>query len=518
MDFKSVFTVKKEICEDDFLRAVLVKLAASSKTPVDVVNARFGAVQESIREVILGNAYVQTDYTASVGYDRTEHYMTTEKKYDSKTKEYYYVNVPKTRTVTDWHPYSGSISGEKVCAAFNENDCTMAGLVQHDLLAKVITTTDDDSVVPGGEARVSPLALETVKENCAFFVHGDIEYPGDRVKDKRYQDQVTVDDSLSCYRLPFYEVDFTYNGKQYRASGFACGVSNVMAEMPIEDISIEEKAKKETQKLKTLKTNTWFGFLGSFALSCLLCGIGIYWSWFVPLIALVAAVVLHVQYDRAYIARIHSLTDDVAVTKMCALNKALQKYGYSALNQTEIKEFDYKDEAKKVISGQKKSKVKKWATFGTIATAVLIIVSLVSNKNATEAALHSPGQVEIVVADKTQEYQSNVPMYVNGCYFIYLDFEIAADEIGVEDMCFMLHVSDKKGKELGTIKTSLSYMDLKAGKTGTYTTEWKDNQPEQNNNEFFLKLYDTDFEDLVFTYEFEYIHFDDGKYYHGEIE
>ena len=101
MEFDAVFTVKKETSKEEFLRKLLIELASSSKTPVDVVKAKFGEVEESVREAIVCTAHIETDYSASIGFDRTETYWTKEKKYDSSTKQYYYVDVEKTKDSSD---------------------------------------------------------------------------------------------------------------------------------------------------------------------------------------------------------------------------------------------------------------------------------------------------------------------------------------------------------------------------------------------------------------------------------
>ena len=84
-------------------------------------------------------------------------------------------------------------------------------------------------------------------------------------------------------------------------------------------------------------------------------------------------------------------------------------------------------------------------------------------------------------------------------------------------MSIITYVYDKNtGEELGYITTSLDYMNLDEGGTKTYTVELKENQPEKNN--FFSTLYGLDFEDLEFKYEYKYIHFEDGEYYHGKVD
>lgn len=133
MQFDSVFTVKKEITKETFLREALIEIAKASETPIDVVNSKFGEVRESVKEVMLCSAHVESDYTASIGYDRIEQYQSTESRRLSEGDWYTYkgvrkratytgthtVDCIKERTVTDWQPHSGHISGDSVCAEMN---------------------------------------------------------------------------------------------------------------------------------------------------------------------------------------------------------------------------------------------------------------------------------------------------------------------------------------------------------------------------------------------------------------
>ena len=72
MEFDAVFTVKKEVEKDSFLRKLLINLGTNADTPVDVVNAKIGDAQESIKEIIVCTAKVSGICNASVGYDRQE--------------------------------------------------------------------------------------------------------------------------------------------------------------------------------------------------------------------------------------------------------------------------------------------------------------------------------------------------------------------------------------------------------------------------------------------------------------
>lgn len=88
MEFEKVFTIEKEHSKKEFLRAAIIKIASDLDTPIDVVRAEFSEVKESVKEIILCTAHVESNYTASIGYDRKEQYQTTERKYVSAGDRY----------------------------------------------------------------------------------------------------------------------------------------------------------------------------------------------------------------------------------------------------------------------------------------------------------------------------------------------------------------------------------------------------------------------------------------------
>ena len=519
MEFDAVFTVKKETSKDEFLRELLIELASSSKTPADVVKAKFGEVEESVREAIVCSAHIEMDYSASVGYDRQETYWTKEKKYNSSTNQYYYVDVEKTRTVTDWRPFSSHISGDKTAAAFN---ASFSGIYDNDTIVDVIKSTNRDSIVAKGEADVDYEGLEAAKKNCAFFLEMDISYPGDHHKDTRTNSDVMVE-SISCYKLPYYTVEFTYNGKKYSASGFACGNPNIRAELPPNDVDVEAQTKQITEKTQKISRGAWLGFGAAFVFACIMCAVGAPWLCILPVGTLVAAVIFNNKYNTEFNSTLDSLTIGITEAKKSALEEALVKNSFDKLSERESENFNSKttsDNARYQSSHKKvKDSVKVKAIWAGIATAILVIVCIVCGVRQADAALHSPDQLEIVIVEKNQEYKSYVSGYTNGCHYIYFDYEVEAKKVGVSDMTVVTYVYDKNtGEELGYITTSFSGMNLDAGATKTYSMEWHDNQPQKNNNTFFLTVYDMDFEDLEFKHEFDYIHFDDGKYYHGDLD
>lgn len=515
MEFDKVYTVKKEISKDQFLRQLIIKLSNSPDTPIGITKADFGDVKESIKEVILCAAHVEMDYSASIGYDRQEKYWTKEKKHDSSTGRDYYVDVEKTRTVTDWQPHSGHISGDETCVAFNEEP-RRAGYEEHEKIRKVILSINDEDIVEKGEAEVSYGGLETVKRTCEFMVGLGIRYPGDHHKDERTNGTVTVNE-LVCYKLPFYEVDYVYEGKTYHASGFACNESLMESELPPNNVDIKAIAANDTKKGKTIMIALWSAFAATFLLAFILCVTKIaFWLVAIPAVVFAAAIIFHVLYHKKFNARIRSLSEDNIKLKLQETKDCLKKRNYEDLSSDELALFDVN---KRTISSEVrlgKSGGKGMVlpiVLGAIGLVILLIMSIVMGTAASNNKLHSPDQFTIEVTNKTQEFDENASGYLYGCYYIHLDYKItASNKIGATSMTIKTHVSDKSGNELGTITSSFDNMNLDAGNSKTYQTYLQENQIDRN--ALFKSVYNAKFSDLVFTFEITSVWFTDGGSYY----
>lgn len=501
MEFDAVFTVKKEVEKDSFLRKLLINLGTNADTPVDVVNAKIGEVQESIKEIIVCTAKVSGICNASVGYDRQEPYTDYE-TYKEKVGDSYVTRqraVTKYRTVTDWRPFNTEYSGEATCAANNDE----SGISDSDAIT-AIKTAKPDNIIPKGEATLCQTGLKKAVAICESNVeYESVTFPGDHHKDVRFNSTSEIE-SVSCYKLPYYEVKFNYNGKDYNASCFACGNLIVDYDVPPKDVDIDAEAKEMTKGSEKKSKQAWwicFGTLGVTAIICYLLKFA--WFWPVPIIALVYAFLANKKYNQEYEECAKSLSSDIGAAKIKELNEALSKHRYQGLDQSEASLA----EIKSAPATQKPKKFTAKVVICAILSVVLMISSFVVNNNN----IHSAKQVRVTVSGMSHEYKSDVSPYLNGCYYIYTDFKVDAKRTGVEYIQMKVHIKDKKGNELGVLKTSLEGMNLDAGESKTITTTWQENQPEKNN--FFNQMYNINFDDLKFEIEIGSIQFDDGKYY-----
>ncbi len=523
MEFEHVYTARKEHTKEQFLREALIRIASNTKTPVDAVKADFGEVKESVKEVIVMAAHVSSDYSASIGYDREEDYRTTESKYlnegewytyngvqrRANTSRRYEVDVVKTRTVTDWQPFSGHIDNDVACAAINGDE-------EYDdsRLIEVLQSAENKGyTTEEGEAVVSQKGFETVKSSCINVVESEIDFPGDRYRD--FHSNPTVDvNSLECYKLPFYEVEYTYKGKKYKISDFANGDFRLNADYPPNDVDVVAVASNDTKPYRTQMIVGWATFGLLFVLSCVLMAAKAFWLFIPTTLALALAITLHVISDKKYSERIRELTENNVISKRKELENVLTKKGYDKLTEDESGLFDSKKIGETASYSNQRKGVKIPAIICSIATAILIIVSIavpsVQASAAKDKALHSPDQITVSIISKTQEFKETDSVYSSGCYYIYLDYKITAKDMGATYVTLQTTIYDKSGKELGELNTSLD-IDVKAGSTNTYST-YVENY-DLDRNETFKALYNTKFSDLKFEIKIKRITFSDGKYW-----
>ncbi|MBE6778979.1 MAG: hypothetical protein E7541_06300 [Ruminococcaceae bacterium] len=509
MQFDAVYTMRVETDKDAFLRQVLIHLAKQSKTPVDVVDAEFGAVRELRKEVILCEAFVEGSCTASVGYDRQEPYTDYE-TYKERVGDSYITRqraVIKYRTVTDWQPFQTSYSGKAVCVAHNDPD--EINLNTSDI-ARAIATARTESMEQVGEAQVHDYGYACVIRDCESEVEHRTAIPGDRSKDVRYNSRHEVL-SLSCHILPYYEVDYTYNGQRYTAGAYACGEIFIQTDAPQNEVDVNTVVEQETSHMKAAQSRNWWVY------SLALIGAGVVcfaldfpWLWPLVILLLLRAKKSTEHYHKEYQALSDKLSANVAESKKAALQSALARHGFAPFEGSSEEDGDIPQ-----VEGAKPlNPITGRVTLCWVLTILLAIVSLFKTYSVYQGYVHSASRVSVEVVDMVSSYDPDASPYINGCYYVELHYQIETDTLGVEYMDFKVHVEDDDGNELGTVRSTLSYMELEEDGETTITSMLKENQPEKN--EFFTKLYNADFEDLSFTIEIGSIKFEDGEYYNNE--
>lgn len=370
MNFESVFTVEKEFDKDIFLKELIVKLGTNKDTPVDVVDAEFGEIKESVREVIVCSAHVTGNCRASVGYDRQEPYTDYE-TYKEKVGDDYVTRqraVTKYRTVTDWQQFKTDYSGEATCAAYNSDKY---GYNDYGIVT-ALTTAKSESMILTGEATVDKTGLARVVAACESEVESKtVKFPGDRHKDENFNSESKIK-TLICYKLPHYELIYTYKEKEYTASCFACGNIVISAETPPNDVDITTIVKEKTKELEKKQKMSWIIFIASLILSCILAK----FVWLFPVVMLLIIIAKNDSdtYRKEYRQYSEQLSQNIAAAKVSALNAALQKYGFEASENLSESLSNYSIPGAKEVDPVKKSSV----IFSWVITALFSVMTLLS--------------------------------------------------------------------------------------------------------------------------------------------
>ncbi len=340
--FSEVYSVKTTVTKEQFLRQVLIELAKDGNAPLDVCTVKFGEVKERKRKILVYDAHIETEGTASVGYDREEIYYEEEKQYDVETKSYRYATVKKTRTVTDWQPFSARHTSDEACAIYNDETAKTASEADVFRIGDVLDALEDDAVEIQAESNMKVVseALKKATEFCEAWAENGITYPGDHVKDKKFNTVSTVK-QLVGYELPFYEVTYTYMEKTYKADGFACGALQVWAEVPQggETLDVTGRAKEKAKPMKNISIYSWIGtgvlaILGGVVPSIQFVFI------LAAMAALVVGCVFYVKSKKIYNKEIEAATEELKTMKLDGLKKRLEECKYLPLTSEELSEIN----------------------------------------------------------------------------------------------------------------------------------------------------------------------------------
>lgn len=226
--------------ESEFYDKALLHIAESDYVPLDIF--RSIKLHETLGVFIPLYEYsgsYSADYSASIGYDRTEHYTAIE---NGKT-------VSKSRTVTDWHPHSGSVSG-----VFQLNACASKFLLEDEKY--FVERLESSSFVDNQEGYLLGFAVEPirsdfdsdqlyedrVKSRVNTIIDSDVDssLPGDRQKNIDWS--ASIHKSYTHFLYPVWHVSFAYKDETYRIVGDGQDITKIHSSLP-KDEERENAAK-----------------------------------------------------------------------------------------------------------------------------------------------------------------------------------------------------------------------------------------------------------------------------------
>lgn len=129
---------------------------------------------------------------------------------------------------------------------------------------------------------------------------------------------------------------------------------------------------------------------------------------------------------------------------------------------------------------------------------------------------HNVEKIEIELLDIKKSYNPDESPYINGCYYLYFEFQITNNCITeIKSIETTTYIKDADGKLLQQINSSFGgYNDgiyLEKGENLTIETYLKENRPEQNQG--FADVYNSEFSDLDIIIVVTSVEFTDGHKY-----
>lgn len=188
----------------DFQIEAYLSLAKSLDTPPDIFQSDFELIEETESQFALFRLKNKVSYSATIGYYRKESYQ----EWDSSLKKY----VTKTKTVTEWQPYSGQSEIEnetciRVKGDGSPNNFLLAKSFMEDKMVDVSQTGLSLSEIAVPSLSDKQDAKESGKYQAESKVKNNL--PGDCYKDF-HADTITEIQNFSVYVVPEYVQKFKY--------------------------------------------------------------------------------------------------------------------------------------------------------------------------------------------------------------------------------------------------------------------------------------------------------------------
>lgn len=284
---KEVCTLKPLCDKTQFTRNALIWLASRSCTPEDVMDSNFSPVETNIRQYIEVEAKYTVSWSATIGHDRQEKYLTTDRVRDRNTGQYREQLVEKTRTVTDWLPQTG------VYYDTRKNIYALSGDSSEGWRFWEFLRMNRSAVVRAEDGNIpeSPVAVTSADLAAAGKIGNELaeercqeQLPGDKHKDF-HASVVSEPTSITQYVVHEYTLPYTLRGTDYSAHGYDGGDTIVETKFPNALSEIENEVAQKTKG--SLALSVFFG-----AACVIMCIVGMFVALPNPLIWLAPTVPL----------------------------------------------------------------------------------------------------------------------------------------------------------------------------------------------------------------------------------
>lgn len=202
----------------DLEQRVYAYMAKGHYTPDDMLEAAVFTKKERLYvPAFLFKVEYEARWTASFGYDRTEHYtdfVTVNGRQQARSR---------TKTVTDWRPQNGIDGGVFSLPAYAGRMLDETSLQPSELVSGIIAkgelTSFNPSFMKGVETEAfttpEPAAWNSVKDDVDSLIDRKVKShaQGDRQKDWHWT--ATMNHYASTLYVPFCHAVFDYKGQEY---------------------------------------------------------------------------------------------------------------------------------------------------------------------------------------------------------------------------------------------------------------------------------------------------------------
>lgn len=358
----SYATVEKYTLEG-FKRSGLVNLFADVNIPSDIKEAEFKEAYKKYSNYTMVDSDFDVTFTVDIGYDRQETYTEYKKEYDSTIKQYRTVPVTKTRTVTDWKPFSGSCKKNGVVGtvkADNNDDLEVSKDYHVKESIRFNRYADElcDNAIPiqgsgfeDKEIKCDEKLASRALMSAQMKVEHGLSLPGDHERNLELYGTATANQVVNLV-VGEYVMPFEYNEKKYEIKQYQSLPGIVNDYYPSEGLKIDRADKLRKEKKKSIILSIIVGL----ALGVILAQIPIsILQMFGAFIGIGLAIAGSIFFARKYDTKINAVETEFKEInqqeKLEALEKLFQKLGYGELKPEEIERFSaWKEENKKETS------------------------------------------------------------------------------------------------------------------------------------------------------------------------
>lgn len=354
-DLQNHYVIDTLITEKDFKRNVYCFLT-TQKTPADILDhTTFKKVEKNDAQFLVIDAQYNGNYSASVGYDRTEQNIEQERVYDPEIKGYIVKNVTKERIVTDWRPVSGPVST-------HQKSCVQLGIGGENALDRLTDSLANDIDGLQAKGNIKPINPENTKNinfhmptqkeidkaisSGEYKVYAQTERSlygtGDHMKDFKCSLNHLIE-KQNFYVATEYSIGYVYHdsqgGKDIEGMAWGLGYkNNVIGIYPDASEDIDDQIKSQT------KVDGVFSLITSILtmLFCVLSFAILQEKKFIIVIGIlsVASIISFVHYRKKYKKIKAQVNADIMEIKKQKLIDRLQKEGLPALTDKELKEIE----------------------------------------------------------------------------------------------------------------------------------------------------------------------------------